>query len=178
MIDALIREIRQICALGVANGCEAVDQLPIVIDAIDQEGAERLRAATTLPQVERHLGRAISLAKGTENEAIASALESCSDRFVWKNVTGDYGHEPRLEDFTDNFAYSVIMGPDSHSRSSLMACETIFLGLSIQAPDTYYPPHAHEAVEVYYVISGTAGWERAWLAPGNANAHCSVRRCT
>ena len=48
-------------------------------------------------------------------------------------------------------------------------------GLFYQAPDVYYPLHAHEAAETYTILSGTALWQagdrRFALAPGEAVHH-------
>ena len=51
----------------------------------------------------------------------------------------------------DDFAFCQIAGPTGLGRS-----ERIRLGLTLIAPGTDYPAHAHPAVETYLVIAGTA----------------------
>ena len=52
---------------------------------------------------------------------------------------------------------------------------------SLQAPDTYYPPHAHRAEESYWIVGGDGDWKvdtRPWFAvtPGDSIYHASGAR--
>jgi quercetin dioxygenase-like cupin family protein len=49
---------------------------------------------------------------------------------------------------------ATLLGPDAAIPS-----ETLLFGLFYQAPDTYYPLHAHNAAETYTILSGTAHWQ-------------------
>jgi mannose-6-phosphate isomerase-like protein (cupin superfamily) len=48
-------------------------------------------------------------------------------------------------------------------------------GLFYQAPRVYYPLHAHEAAETYFILAGTAQWQagdaRLTLGPGDSIHH-------
>lgn len=48
----------------------------------------------------------------------------------------------------------TLLGPGAPVRS-----ETLLFGLFYQAPDSYYPPHAHNAAETYTLLSGSAHWQ-------------------
>jgi quercetin dioxygenase-like cupin family protein len=48
----------------------------------------------------------------------------------------------------------TFLGPDASIRS-----ETLLFGLFYQAPDAYYPLHAHNAAETYTLLAGTAQWQ-------------------
>lgn len=50
-------------------------------------------------------------------------------------------------------AWAEIIGPGAPLRHAALC-----LGFVLFAPETYYPPHAHPAVELYHVISGAALW--------------------
>lgn len=59
-----------------------------------------------------------------------------------------------------------------------IASEVVAVGFLLLGPGVEYPPHAHEAVEVYLPLSGTAEWMRgegafAPVAPGVAIRHPS-----
>ena len=59
-----------------------------------------------------------------------------------------------------------------------IASEGVAVGFLLLGPGVEYPPHAHEAVEVYLPLSGTAEWMRgkgpyAPIPPGEAIRHPS-----
>ena len=67
-----------------------------------------------------------------------------------------YSYPPRPEDAVDlaeRIAFAELIGP----RAPLTApgCRA---GFTLMAPDTFYPMHAHPAIELYLVVSGHAQW--------------------
>lgn len=64
----------------------------------------------------------------------------------------------------------TLLGPDAPIPS-----DTLLFGLFYQAPDAYYPLHAHTAAETYTVLAGSARWQagdqRLTLAAGEAIHH-------
>jgi len=48
----------------------------------------------------------------------------------------------------------TLLGPGAPIRS-----DTLLFGLFYQAPDAYYPLHAHNAAETYTILSGSAHWQ-------------------
>ena len=58
---------------------------------------------------------------------------------------------PGQPDLSSAVAFSQIVGPGGFRRS-----DRLRLGLTLIAPGTHYPPHAHPAIETYLVIAGTA----------------------
>ncbi|MHA1599863.1 MAG: dimethylsulfonioproprionate lyase family protein [Alphaproteobacteria bacterium] len=52
-------------------------------------------------------------------------------------------------------AFCQIAGPDG-----LLVDDTIRMGVFLQSPEVFYPPHSHNAEEVYFVLSGTALWQQ------------------
>jgi len=55
--------------------------------------------------------------------------------------------------FLANYGYTEIVGLAGPLPSSRLACGFLLLG-----PMTTYPPHHHEAEEIYVPLSGTASW--------------------
>jgi quercetin dioxygenase-like cupin family protein len=73
--------------------------------------------------------------------------------------------------FLDNYGWSEILGASGPLGSERIAC-----GLLILGPSTHYPPHRHEAEELYVPLSGTAAWRQGdgpWRerSPGTAIHH-------
>lgn len=64
-----------------------------------------------------------------------------------------YPADPRRPDLPEAVAFADIAG-----KQGLVAAPGIGIGLTLIAPETVYPSHAHPAVEFYLVLSGTAAW--------------------
>jgi mannose-6-phosphate isomerase-like protein (cupin superfamily) len=64
-----------------------------------------------------------------------------------------YATRPGESDLAGNIAFAELIGPDGD-----MDAPDCRVGFTLMAPDTYYPLHAHPAVELYFVISGNAEW--------------------
>lgn len=64
----------------------------------------------------------------------------------------------------------TLLGPGAPIPS-----DTLLFGLFYQAPNAYYPLHAHNAAETYRILSGTALWQagdrRFPLTAGEASHH-------
>jgi hypothetical protein len=75
--------------------------------------------------------------------------------------------------FMQNYGWTEILGPRGGATHGKIACGLLLLG-----PHTLYPPHRHEAEEIYVPLSGTAEWQQGdaiWrpCAPGTLIHHCS-----
>ena len=72
--------------------------------------------------------------------------------------------------FEEGYGYVGLIGPEGQLRS-----DEFRVGLLIQRPDTYYPPHAHDAEEFYFLLSGEPKWragKRTFTAsPGDLIHH-------
>ena len=55
----------------------------------------------------------------------------------------------------DRHAYVELVGPDG-----LTVTDELRFGLYLQAPATVYARHRHAAEELYFVVSGTADWQK------------------
>ena len=73
--------------------------------------------------------------------------------------------------FYGRHAYTEVVGPDG----APMPSKVVRVGLYLQAPETDYPAHAHDAEELYLVLSGWAHWNagpRRFIAePGQVIRH-------
>jgi hypothetical protein len=97
-----------------------------------------------------HLATAIAAAAVGPLRQIANALKP-----VLKGLCWGYGYpaHSRWPDLASRIAFAQIIG-----TRGLMNDEGIHLGLTLLAPHTHYPLHAHPAIELYLVLAGTAAW--------------------
>jgi hypothetical protein len=63
--------------------------------------------------------------------------------------------------FLDNYGWAEILGPGTRAAAAAAAgTPQISCGVLVLGPDTLYPPHCHEAEEIYLPLSGTAEWRQ------------------
>jgi hypothetical protein len=57
--------------------------------------------------------------------------------------------------FFENYGWAELVGPGVITGAVQISCGVLVLG-----PDTFYPPHRHEAEEIYLPLAGTAEWRQ------------------
>jgi len=99
---------------------------------------------------------------GSSSNAVAGALLAVTDRLPWRSSSKCRDDGPDMAILSRNFAVATIIG-----EGALLPSDKVSAGFSLQARDTYYPPHAHHAEESYWIIGGNADWRvggRPWFA--------------
>lgn len=100
---------------------------------------------------------------------LLDALASVSDRLPWKY---NYAIREDMPNLGSQMAWCEIIGPEAP-----FVCRHFCFGFTLIAPNSFYPAHQHPAIELYYVLSGTAEWtlegKAAWQAPGSFILHPS-----
>jgi quercetin dioxygenase-like cupin family protein len=100
-----------------------------------------------------YLGTALALARTGATADLVAAIAPLADQLQWTYSYPSDG-EQDSNDLANRIAFSQIVG-----RKGLIANADIHVGLTLMAPHTSYPAHAHPAVEVYLVVSGSAIWQ-------------------
>lgn len=106
----------------------------------------------------------------TGAEEVMEDLKARSSGLSWRQTYGvaDFG-----ADFLAGYGWSEFIGLRGPVPSERIACGILLLG-----PGITYPPHAHQAEEVYLPISGRAEWRHgerlfAPVEPGQVIHHSS-----
>jgi len=81
---------------------------------------------------------------------VLDAFRPLATALPWRYSYSPSADKPGLE---NRMAWAELVGPQAPFHS-----DQVCLGLTIIGPHVRYPEHAHPAVEVYYVLSGTARW--------------------
>jgi len=76
-------------------------------------------------------------------------IRSISEKLVWREASRGVP-----DFFKGGYAFAEIIG-----EQGLIVSENIRIGLFLQKPHVNYPLHAHEAKELYIILSGTARWK-------------------
>lgn len=113
-------------------------------------------------------GAALELGKAGPEPQIARAVAMLTQRLRW---TYGYPPDPRYPGLERRVAFTELLGATAIWRS-----ERMLAGLTLIAPHTCYPAHAHPAIELYLVVTGAAAWQHGDAAaatrpPGSVIVH-------
>ena len=174
-MSEVLAAIRAICEDGVVREPRVAAGLRHILGALD--GLGELRPAQSQPPgvVGIYLGGCRALARAPLAERLVAAIGAEPGAVPWY-PTRSYDNEPSMADFLRRYAVASIVGPDRFGRHCPYFSERIFLGLTLQAPNVDYAAHAHQAVEIYYIIAGSIDWRQGdgdWRrkAPGDFVLH-------
>ncbi len=159
--DVLHETITAVVAQHAMGGDERIGQL---VDMLTAPLVRNSARPTSLPVVETWLEPAAALADGPET-TVAEALIRHGDSLLWRRAYDTVPPTPEISWMHDGYAYGVLIGPAGGTGGNStppfpppFISDEVFLGFSIQAPDTLYPAHHHLPTEIYGVIGGTADW--------------------
>jgi hypothetical protein len=165
--------------MAVAEAIAAyLANVPPMAGAVETEvehARESVRCAVPRPGFAAEVGRDYSAILGAAVDAgrehgvavIANALAALTAALPWH-----YHYAPRLDeaDLADRIAFAELIGPNAP-----LIAPSCRIGFTLMAPSTFYPWHAHPAVELYLVMSGHAAWatqrEERIVPPGTFVLH-------
>jgi len=81
------------------------------------------------------------------------ALAATASRLAWQR---SYTTPEVSRAFLENYGWTEFVGLTGPTAGDHLACGALLLG-----PRLTYPPHRHEAEEIYVPLAGTAAWKRA-----------------
>jgi quercetin dioxygenase-like cupin family protein len=81
---------------------------------------------------------------------VLSTFRPLADALPWRYSYSPRADKPGLE---NSMAWAELVGPKAPFHS-----DQVCLGITVIGPHVRYPEHKHPAIEVYYVLSGTARW--------------------
>ncbi len=113
---------------------------------------------------------------GSSSHGVAEALIAVANQLAWRSSSKSRDDGPDVAILLRNFAVTTVIG-----EGGLLPSDKVYAGFSLQAPDIYYPPHAHHAEESYWIIGGDGDWRvgtKPWFAvqPGDSIYHESGAR--
>jgi len=126
----------------------------------DYEFTERFAPAPPL----QHLNAALLT---PDAHQFADDIIAAVDYLPW----GRLATHPPSGTTTSGRTFCQLVGPEG-----LVKDDAFRAGVYFQSPDTFYPSHWHNAEEVYFVLSGTALWQKdkasfALQSPGTLIHH-------
>lgn len=174
-MQAIISAVRNFCEWAALQGGDTRSEFERALSVIGWDNDIKLPEPTNPPVVDWHLETACGLSGETDSptRAVVDALLAGAHLLRWFDVYAHYDDEPDMAVFRRSYAYTSLIGPDGP-----LICGEMFVGITLQGPDIYYPPHVHRATETYAIIGGTGDWKRGlepWTSrpPGDLILHPS-----
>ena len=150
----------------------------LALDNVDWEGEPLRPEPLSQAIVDTQLAAACARSGpvGSDSRELAESLLAVAARLRWRPSSKNPEDGPDVALFMRSFSATTIIG-----AGGLLPSDRVFAGFSLQGPDTYYPPHAHEAEETYWIIGGEGDWKvgaKPWFAvrPGDTIYHESGAR--
>jgi quercetin dioxygenase-like cupin family protein len=126
---------------------------PYLAAFLDEWPRTSKRRAVTPSQIPalRWLPRACRAAPPFSTPLVGMLLEMAT-QFAWRR---SYSPASVGAEFYENYGWAEFAGLTGPVPSDRVAC-----GVLLLAPHAHYPPHRHEAEEIYVPLAGTADWRQ------------------
>ena len=153
-MDGSFSGVAQAVAAHLAGVPPVTDAVDVAVQHLRQSAEAAVPGLEFAPASDRDFSSilAAALIDGRSHPAagIAAAVAALPCPLPWRY---SYAPRPDAADLAERIAFAEIIGP----RAPLAApgCRA---GFTLLAPETFYPLHAHPAVELYLVIAGHAQW--------------------
>lgn len=108
-----------------------------------------------MPVVDEHFETCVGLCGDNPLGDLARALYADRDKIRWFGMYASYEDDERGAALNAGYAIVRLAGP-----KGCWFADDVTTAITIQAPNTWYPPHAHKQNEVYGVMGGIAEWQR------------------
>ena len=171
----LVDAFEGLFAAASIEGGEVAEAAGFALEKIDWNIQFSSMEPASHPIVDRQLEIACSNSGqyGSNSNILAKALLSTHQQLRWFSMYGDREDEPDFSIFLRNYTGSCVIGKDG-----IITCDEVAAGFTLQGRDIYYPPHAHQAEESYWIIGGNGDWKvgaEPWfpVEAGNSVHHTS-----
>jgi len=155
-MDRLIVTFKGLLTDATLSGGPLAKTAQFALDHVDWSQPPMKQDPAFNHVVESHLETACNQSgpQDSRTNMVATALLAAIDHVNWHTSPNTRDDGPDVAIFLSKFAYTNIIGD-----GGLLSSNQVNAGFSIQACDTYYPPHAHTAEESYWIIGGDGDWK-------------------
>ena len=170
-VERLIAAVVAAWRAGATRGDEASEYLEAAAAVVLDSPERRLSVPSDQPPC-AHLDD-LPKPSAVDPAAVTGALLAARDALAWGAAYPELAGDSRYDAFRAAYAYAEFVGPRGPVVTGRLSAF-----FTIQGPGVLYPPHAHPAPEVYWVVAGTAQWRRGhedWVTrpPGSFIFHRS-----
>ena len=156
MDDGFITDFQGFAAAEATRYPALAEPLDRLVDAFESVEPVDRNPRPILPVVDEHLDMALGGATDRAGELLCKVARQVG----WAQPYPEHAGELDMDALRASYAYAPIVGARDDRPAPLWASDDVFAGIVLQGPDVIYPSHVHKAVELYWVVSGTARWQR------------------
>jgi len=157
-VDASFSTVAQAIAAHLERAPSVTDEVDAAVQHLRRSALDAVprQGFTAVPGRDHAaiLARAVASGLNHSAAAIAAAIAALPGTLPWQY---HYAPRPGEADLAERIGFAELIGP--YGPLTAPECR---VGFTLMAPGTFYPLHAHPAIELYLVISGVA----AWTSPG------------
>lgn len=155
-MNQLIDVFKELFTSASNSGGSLAKTAGFTLDNVNWKSSLKNAEPTQNPIVDAYLATACASSgpEGSASRCVAESLMAVTDQLNWRTSTKSRDDGPDIAILLRNFAVTTIIGD-----GGLLPSDKVVSGFSLQARDTYYPPHAHRAEESYWIIGGDADWK-------------------
>ena len=177
-MNRLVEAFEGLFTGATRSGGELAKTANFTLETVNWTGELNKPEPMSHPVVDTHLETACANSgqHGSSSHGVAEALLAVANQLEWRASSKDREDGPDVAIFSRNFTAATVIG-----EGGLLPSDKVSAGFSLQGRDTYYPPHAHDAEESYWIIGGDGDWKvgtEPWFAvePGDSIYHESGAR--
>jgi len=119
-------------------------------DAVTSRLQQLRLVSIKAPEPLQQLAYLSSASAKIRHPSLAKILDACGHLLPW--AAGDYDLPTSI---AGKNTFVQLVGPEGP-----LVADEIRLGLYLQSPHCFYPPHNHAAEELYYLLSGIVEWQK------------------
>ncbi|NQV44010.1 MAG: hypothetical protein HQ501_03855 [Rhodospirillales bacterium] len=151
-----MKALKTMCEWAAAQNHDASWGYQQILDRTDWSGPRRdAPEPKSANLADTYFKQTVDLAGDNPLGDLARALYEEREQIEWFTMYQSYHDEPRVKGLGSNYIILRLGGP----RASWHA-DDLTTAVTIQGPNTWYPPHAHRQKEVYGIMGGVAEWQR------------------
>ncbi len=155
MLEKSIAALKVMCEWAAAQDHEAAWGYAKILERVDWSGPRQEDQSESMAVVDTYFEQCVSLCGDNPLGDLARAAYSERDQLRWFGMYQTYDDDERGASLNANYAILRLAGPKGCWFAS-----DLTTAITIQGPNTWYPPHVHKQTEVYGVMGGTAEWQR------------------
>ncbi len=151
-----INALKRLCEWGAESDTDCAQGFATILDRVDWNSGPLFKPKPkTFPVVKKYFKQCVELAGDNPLGDLGRAALRDGDMLDWFTMYHSYKDDDRLAGLHKNYAVLRLAGP-----KGAWFADDVTTALSLQGPNTWYPPHVHRQKEIYGIIGGKADWQR------------------
>lgn len=158
--NELLIATRQVITDGLERLGERIPELVALQELASAPHDMRPSRPGGIERTEGLLPACVELAKSDPDRRLAQALLDAAPHLHWVSPYDEHGGGEAMDPLRREYVCTLLVGPEPfrHYRGAFRQ-DGMLIVFTLQCPGVYYPPHSHQAREIYHVVCGRSDWQ-------------------